>query len=258
MLSLQLCTSALPGLLAGHACPLGFPCDQDTSVSSPRLAAEEVSSLPASKSPWLRCWHTCDPVLSLASFWFACAHLFPSFVGKTFCRFFFFPGATESSSLGLGRLGLTAHGPSLPSSVLFRHALFIEFSNVVAVCMIARFSFPLLISLCVCKCVNPRLHILRALRLSAGFFFFFFLFLKYLFILGCAGSSLQCTGFLELQRAGGYSLVTVLHWTSHCGGFSCCGASCSRCRRARYLSCTCLVALQHMGSSQTGDGTLVP
>ena len=53
----------------------------------------------------------------------------------------------------------------------------------------------------------------------------FFLFLNkfiYLFIFGCVGSSLLRTGFLQLQRAG-----ATLHcsaWTSHCGGFSCCGA----------------------------------
>ena len=155
-------------------------------------------------------------MLSLASFWFACAHLFPSFVGKTFCRFFFFPGATESSSLGLGRLGLTAHGPSLPSSVLFRHALFIEFSNVVAVCMIARFSFPLLISLCVCKCVNPRLHILRALRLSAGFFFFLifkiFIYFRLCWVFLAVHGLSRVAASRGLLSSNGFALDFSLRW----------------------------------------------
>ena len=50
---------------------------------------------------------------------------------------------------------------------------------------------------------------------------FHFIFI-YLFIFGCVGSSLLCTGFLWLQRSG-----ATLHcgaWASHCGGFPCCGA----------------------------------
>ena len=44
----------------------------------------------------------------------------------------------------------------------------------------------------------------------------------YLFIFSCVGSSLLCSGFLYLRRAG-----ATLHCgaqASHCGGFSCCGA----------------------------------
>ena len=100
-------------------------------------------------------------MLSLASFWFACAHFFPSFVGKTL-QFCFFGGATDSSSLGLGRLGLSAHGPRLPSSMLFRPEVFIAFGNV-AVCMIAPLLFPsldFLMCLWTCRpgpCPGPRL-----------------------------------------------------------------------------------------------------
>ena len=53
-------------------------------------------------------------------------------------------------------------------------------------------------------------------------FFFFLINLLYLFIFGCAGSSLLREGFLQLGRAG-----ATLHCgaqASHCGGFSCCGA----------------------------------
>lgn len=42
----------------------------------------------------------------------------------------------------------------------------------------------------------------------------FFIFHIYLFIFGCAESSLQLTGFLELWCVQ----------TSHCGGFCCCEA----------------------------------
>ena len=56
--------------------------------------------------------------------------------------------------------------------------------------------------------------------------------------------------------------------TSHCGGFSCCGAqalgragfsSCSlQALEHRFCSRVCLVALWHVGSSQTRDQTHVP
>ena len=39
---------------------------------------------------------------------------------------------------------------------------------------------------------------------------------------GCIGSSLLCTGFLYLQRAG--ATLPCGEQASHCGGFSCCGA----------------------------------
>ena len=41
-------------------------------------------------------------------------------------------------------------------------------------------------------------------------------------------------------------------WASHCSEFSCCRA------HAQYLWCSGLVALQHVGSSQTRDRTPVP
>ena len=44
----------------------------------------------------------------------------------------------------------------------------------------------------------------------------------YLFIFGCVGSSLLCMSFLKLQRVGATLSCSVR--TSHCGGFSCCGA----------------------------------
>ena len=48
------------------------------------------------------------------------------------------------------------------------------------------------------------------------------LFLFYLFISGCAGSLLLCTGSLYLWRAG--ALLHCRARVSHCGGFSRCGA----------------------------------
>ena len=44
----------------------------------------------------------------------------------------------------------------------------------------------------------------------------------YLFIFGCAGSSLLQTGFLQLQGVG--LLSSCAAQASHRGGFSCCGA----------------------------------
>ena len=54
--------------------------------------------------------------------------------------------------------------------------------------------------------------------ISVGFFFFFLID----WLIGCVGSSLLCTAFLQLPRAG-----ATLHCgvrASHCGGFSCRGA----------------------------------
>ena len=52
-------------------------------------------------------------------------------------------------------------------------------------------------------------------------FIAFFFFID-LFIFGCVGSSLLRTGFLQLQWAG--ATLRCGARTSHCGGFSCCGA----------------------------------
>ena len=50
---------------------------------------------------------------------------------------------------------------------------------------------------------------------------FFFVFIS-LFICGCVGSSLLCAGFLQLRRVE--ATLRCGAGTSHCGGFSCCGA----------------------------------
>ena len=47
-------------------------------------------------------------------------------------------------------------------------------------------------------------------------------FFKRFLIFGCAGSSLLCTGFLQLLGEGLLSSCSV--WASHHDGFSCCGA----------------------------------
>ena len=54
------------------------------------------------------------------------------------------------------------------------------------------------------------------------FFSFFPTHLFYLFILGCTGSPLLCTGPLQLQRAEATLLCGVQ--APHHGGLSCCGA----------------------------------
>ena len=66
------------------------------------------------------------------------------------------------------------------------------------------------------------------------FFFFFINLFIYLFIFGCIGSSLLCTGFLWLPRAG--ATLRCGARASHCGGFSCCGA------RARGAQASVVVA----------------
>ena len=93
------------------------------------------------------------------------------------------------------------------------------------------------------------------------------LFFQNYFIFGCVGSSLLHTGFLQLRRAG-----ATLHcggWASHGGGFSCRGAQAlgtqaqqlwlvgSR-AQAPQLWRMGLVALWHVGSSQTRARTCVP
>ena len=80
------------------------------------------------------------------------------------------------------------------------------------------------------------------------FFFFFFFY-------GCVGSSFLCQGFLHLRQAG-----ATLHRgarASHCHGLSCCGAQAPD-AQAQQLWLTGLVALRHVGSSQTRARTRVP
>ena len=87
------------------------------------------------------------------------------------------------------------------------------------------------------------------------FFFNFYLFIYVLFIYGCVGSSFLCEGFLQLRRVG-----ATLHRgarASHYRGLSCCGAQAPD-AQAQQLWLTGLVALQHVGSSQTGARTRVP
>ena len=107
------------------------------------------------------------------------------------------------------------------------------------------------------------------------------------FFIGCVGSLLLCAGFLQLRQ-----VRATLHcgaWTSHCGGFSCCGAWAlgaqaqqlwhvgpRACRlqqlvwqaqqlwlagsraQAQQLWCMGLDAPWHVGSSRTRDQTRVP
>ena len=68
---------------------------------------------------------------------------------------------------------------------------------------------------------TPPFHNSLVLLLSVALFFKKNLFI-YLFIFGCIGSSLLCTGFLQLRRAG--ATLCCSAWDSHCGGFSCHGA----------------------------------
>ena len=77
----------------------------------------------------------------------------------------------------------------------------------------------------------------------------------YLFIFGCVGSSFLYEGFLQLWQAG-----ASLHRgarASHYRGLSCCGAQAPD-AQAQQLWLTGLVALWHVGSSQTRARTRVP
>ena len=87
-------------------------------------------------------------------------------------------------------------------------------------------------------------------ELAGGFFYLFIL-----FIYGCVGSSFLYEGFLQLRQAG-----ATLHCgarASHYRGLSCCGAQAPD-AQAQQLWLTGLVALQHVGSSQTRARTRVP
>ena len=82
-----------------------------------------------------------------------------------------------------------------------------------------------------------------------------FFFLNYLFIYGCVGSSFLCEGFLHLRQVG-----ATLHrgaWASHYRSLSCCGAQAPDVQ-AQQLWLMGLVALWHVGSSQTRARTHVP
>ena len=86
-------------------------------------------------------------------------------------------------------------------------------------------------------------------------FFFFLILFIYLFIYGCAGSSFLCDGFLQLQQVG-----ATLHRSvraSHYRGLSCCRAQAPD-AQAQQLWLTGLVALRHVGSSQTRARSRVP
>ena len=137
--------------------------------------------------------------------------------------------------------------------------------------------------------VNP-LHLLAC---TLHFFFNKFIYFIYLF-LAALGSSLLCTGFLQLRQAG--ATLRCGARASHCSGFSCCGARAlgtqasgvvahglqstgsvvvarvlSSCGsqaqqlwhagprvQAQQLWSTGLVALQHVGSSRTRAQTRAP
>ena len=85
-------------------------------------------------------------------------------------------------------------------------------------------------------------------------FSFFKLFI-YLFIYGCVGSSFLCEGFLQLRQAGATPHRGAR--ASHCRGLSCCRAQAPD-AQAQQLWLTGLVALRHVGSSQTRARTRVP
>ena len=100
-----------------------------------------------------------------------------------------------------------------------------------------------------------RFYVLLWADASLLLIYYFLIFEKfYLFIFGCAGSSLRVS-FLWCVEWGLFSSCGV--WDSYCRGFSCCGA------RAlgtwiQYLWSIGLVALQHGGYSRTRDRTHVP
>ena len=105
-------------------------------------------------------------------------------------------------------------------------------------------------------------------------FFVFLIYLFYLFIFGCIGSSLLCTGCLLLWHVG--ATLRWSEWASHCGGLSlqstgyrCSGLSSCSTRahqlwlvdprvQAQQLWCMGPVAPPHVGSSWTRDRPMSP
>ena len=81
-----------------------------------------------------------------------------------------------------------------------------------------------------------------------GLFFFFFNII-YLFIFGCAQSSLLCMGFLQLGRVGWSGGATLRRsaQASHCRGFSCCRA---RAPGEQHLD---FVVVRHRGPASAGS-----
>ena len=73
------------------------------------------------------------------------------------------------------------------------------------------------------------------LALGVCLFLFFINLFIYLFIFGCVGSSLLCTGFLQLRRAGVTIPCSVR--ASHCNGFSCCRARAPGMRASVVVAC---------------------
>ena len=108
------------------------------------------------------------------------------------------------------------------------------------------------------------------LIIECSFFFFF-----NLFIFGCVGSSLLCTGFLQLRRVGAYSslrctgfsllwLLLLRSTGSRHAGFSSCGTWAQQLwlvgsrAQAQQLWRTGLVAPWHVRSSRARARTRVP
>ena len=92
------------------------------------------------------------------------------------------------------------------------------------------------------------IHAVAGVRISIFFFF-----LKvYLFVFSYGGSSSLMWAFSSCGEQGLFSSCGVR--ASHCSGFSCCRAGAPG-TWAPELWCTDLVALQHVGSSQTRDQT---
>ena len=91
--------------------------------------------------------------------------------------------------------------------------------------------------------ISPEAHICIIMSGLQFLFFliYFILFIFYLFIFGCVGSSLLCTGFLQLRRAR--ATLRCDAQASHCGG------------RARALGAWAPVVVAH-GLSSCGSRAL--
>ena len=71
----------------------------------------------------------------------------------------------------------------------------------------------------------------------------------FIFVFGCAGSSLVARAFSSFGKQG--LLLLMVHWTSHCSGFSCCRAQAlelagfSSCVHQLRCPVTCGILLDH-------------
>ena len=126
--------------------------------------------------------------------------------------------------------------PPVPPSILYRRLLNYPWLDGIAFAYVRKSLPHFLLSLCPQTQTVP----FMATTLRSSSVFHFFLFTKVYLSVGCTVSLLPHWLYSDFKYSCGA-------WASYCDGFSCCRAW------AQQLSHMGLVALWHMGSSQTRD-----